>query len=130
MLDVFLGFSYDAEKLEEVFKAIFNSEGKYVINIDSDGKSASFSINNMVLNETVTITYVIENGETDVDAILSNQTALTGNTEFFEASYVIDDSNVKASKTTTVTVSVKMKKTPAPTKKLSGWEQTTFGYLQ
>lgn len=78
----------------------------------NNGKSASFSISNMTLDEEVTITYTIENGETDVDAVLSTQTALTGNNEYFEASYVIDDANISAGDTTTVTVTVTMIKTP------------------
>lgn len=83
--------------------------------VTQHSKEASFEISGMKLNDTVTITYTVANHETDVDATLTNKTALTGANEYFEASYVIDNANIAKNSTTTVTVTVKLVKTPVTT---------------
>ena len=76
-------------------------------------KADTFTITDMTLNETVTMVYTIGNRETDIDATLEEAVTLSNNnTEYFEASYKIDNASVKAEGTTTVTVTVKMIKTP------------------
>ena len=67
----------------------------------------------MALNETVTITYTLKNHETDVAANIAQKVALSNdNEEYFEASYKIDDNTIAANGTGTVTVTVRLKKTP------------------
>lgn len=86
-----------------------------VTNTVKDGDLAdTFTISNMTLNETVTLTYTVQNQEADVAAVLSEKTALTNsNPEHFEATYRIIDPNVAANGgTTTVEVTVKLTKTP------------------
>ena len=76
-------------------------------------KQDTFTIKDMELNETVTMTYTIDNHETDVNATIAEQVALDNDNEnYFTATYTIDNANVPAGGTTTVTVTVKMIKTP------------------
>ena len=73
----------------------------------------TFTITDLALNETVTLTYTVQNKETDVAAVLSEKTALTNsNKTYFNATYTIDDANIAAGGTTTVTVTVTLIKTP------------------
>ena len=78
-------------------------------------KNASFEITGMTLNDTVTITYTVDSHETDVAAVLTEKTALTGANEYFTASYKINGADVAAGGSTTVTVTVTMAKTPVST---------------
>lgn len=73
-----------------------------------------FTISDMSLNETITITYKIQNEETDVDAILTENTTLTNsNPTNFEVSYDIKTAEVAAgTEEGEVTVTVKLIKTP------------------
>ena len=76
----------------------------------------TFTISEMKLNETVTMTYTIKNDETDVNATLSQKTALNwNNQDYFDVSYQIKDGDVEAKGTGTVKVTVTMKKTPVDT---------------
>ena len=81
-------------------------------------KEASFTITDMALNDTVTIVYTIDNHETDVTASLTDNLDLSySNTDYFDVSYVIADKTIDPATngepgTTTVTVTVKLKKTP------------------
>ena len=92
-------------------------------------KTASFTITDMVLNEEVTVTYTIHNHETDVNAKLTEDTALTNsNPDYFSASYEIVNADVPAMigtnpGTTTVKVTVKMIKTP-----LDGKDSTNISF--
>ena len=80
---------------------------------ENHAKTDTFTISEMVLNETVTMTYTVDNHETDVAANLAEKIALTNsNTEYFDVNYTIADQDVPAGGTTTVTVTVKLKKTP------------------
>lgn len=85
-----------------------------VTNTVKDGDlTDTFTISNMTLNETVTLTYTVQNKETDVAAVLSEKTALTNsNEEHFQATYSITKADIAAGGTTTVTVTVKLIKTP------------------
>lgn len=86
---------------------------KVVHTLTAHSDKASFEISEMVLNEEVTITYVVKNHETDVAAKLTEDTALTNsNTEYFQASYSISNPNIAADGETTVVVKVKLIKTP------------------
>lgn len=80
---------------------------------NSHATADTFTITDMVLNETVTITYTLKNHETDVAANIAKKGALSNdNPEYFEATYTIDNSTIAADSTGTVTVKVKLKKTP------------------
>ena len=91
-------------------------EGVTVVDaVEQHSKTANFTITGMKLNETVTITYTVANHETDVDAKLTGST-LTGNNDYFTASYAISNNGELAKNgTATVTVTVKMVKTPVAT---------------
>lgn len=80
---------------------------------NSHATADTFTITGMALNEEVTITYTLKNHETDVAANIAQKVALSNdNTEYFDATYTIDDSTIAANGTGTVTVKVKLKKTP------------------
>jgi len=85
--------------------------------VDSHDKKDTFTITRMTLNETVKMTYTLDNHETDVDATIAQKVALNNdNTEYFLAEYQItDDTAEKNNGTATVVVTVTMKKTPVTT---------------
>lgn len=74
----------------------------------------TFTIKDMSLNETITITYKIKNDESDVNAVLTEKTAVTNsNPTNFEVSYdIVEDSIAPGADTGEVTVTVKMIETP------------------
>ena len=73
----------------------------------------SFTISDIELNETVTITYTLKNTETDVTAVLSEVGSITNsNTEYFEVTKTNNLSELEPGKTGTVVIKVKLKKTP------------------
>lgn len=85
----------------------------------------TFTITDMVLNETVTITYTVKNHETDVDATLAEKVALTNsNSEYFDAAYSITESALGATEETTIVVTVQLKKTPVD----AAYNSTTIGF--
>lgn len=75
--------------------------------------NATISVKDMTLNETVTATYTIKNNETDVLALLSQESLTNSNTEYFTVSASLgNDGYVCTGSTSTVTLTVKMIKTP------------------
>ena len=79
-------------------------------------KEDKFTITDMELKETVTMVYTVANHETDVDADLTEKIALSNsNPNYFEVSYKINGNEIEAGGTTTVTVTVKLIKTPVTT---------------
>ena len=76
-------------------------------------KKDTFTITDMVLNETVTMEYTVANHETDVDATLTGVGLTNSNEEYFDVNYTINGAAIDANDgTTTVTVTVKLVKTP------------------
>lgn len=74
-----------------------------------------FTITGMKLNEKVTITYTVDNHETDVNALISTKEALTfTNGEYFDVK-VTPAQTISANGTGTVVVEVTLKKTPVTT---------------
>lgn len=79
---------------------------------------ANITVSDLTLNETVTATYTVVNKETDVAAVLDNTSITNNKSTYFE---VITSINQTAGSicpdngTATVTVSVKMIKTPVTT---------------
>ena len=67
----------------------------------------------MTLNETVTMTFEVKNYETDVNATLAAP-SVTQNTneEYFQVTTSCDKTTLNAGDTATITVNVKLIKTP------------------
>lgn len=76
-------------------------------------RAASFTVENMTLNETVTMTFEVKNYETDVNATLAAP-SVTQNTkqEYFQVTTSCDKTTLNAGETATITVNVKLIKTP------------------
>lgn len=91
------------------------SNSKVTATATAGSLTASIRVSDLTLNETVTATYNVENNETDVAALLSQESLTNSNTEHFTVTASIDNSGyvcAKKSKTTKVTITVKMIKTP------------------
>lgn len=117
----------DAELKVDIEKVVDATTGDATIShtLAEHGSEDTFTITDMVLNETYTITYTVKNHETDVAATLAEKVALTNsNSEYFDASYSITDANLAAGAETTVVVTVKMKKTPV----VEDYNSTTIGF--
>lgn len=76
-------------------------------------REATFTVENMTLNETVTMTFEVKNYETDVNATLAAP-SVTQNTkeEYFRVTTSCDKTTLNAGDTATITVNVKLIKTP------------------
>ena len=77
--------------------------------------NATIHVANMkAVNETQTVTYTIKNNETDVAAEISKKSISPASNEYFEVTTSVDSSTVTAQPngTTTVDVTVKLKKIP------------------
>ena len=76
-------------------------------------RAATFTVENMTLNETVTMTFEVKNYETDVNATLAAP-SVTQNTneEYFQVTTSCDKTTLNAGGTATITVNVKLIKTP------------------
>ena len=76
-------------------------------------RAATFTVENMTLNETVTMTFQVKNYETDVNATLAAP-SVTQNTkqEYFQVTTSCDKTTLNAGETATITVNVKLIKTP------------------
>ena len=76
-------------------------------------REATFTVENMTLDETVTMTFEVKNYETDVNATLAAP-SVTQNTneEYFQVTTSCDKTTLNAGDTATITVNVKLIKTP------------------
>ena len=76
-------------------------------------RAATFTVENMTLNETVTMTFEVKNYETDVNATLAAP-SVTENTNgvYFEVTTSCNKTTLNAGDTATITVNVKLIKTP------------------
>lgn len=76
--------------------------------------AGTINVSNLTLNETVTATYTIKNEETDVSASVIKESITNDKSEFFQVTTDVDSvaKTIDAGGTTTVTVSVKLIKTP------------------
>ncbi len=76
-------------------------------------RAATFTVENMTLNETVTMTFQVKNYETDVNATL-DAPSVTQNTksEYFQVTTSCDKTTLNAGDTATITVNVKLIQTP------------------
>lgn len=81
----------------------------------TDGNlSATITVTDLELNNTVSATYTIKNEETDVDASVIKSSIENDKSEFFQVTTDVDDAakTVTSGGTNTVTVTVKLIKTP------------------
>ena len=76
-------------------------------------REATFTVESMTLDETVTMTFEVKNYETDVNATLAAP-SVTQNTneEYFQVTTSCDKTTLNAGDTATITVNVKLIKTP------------------
>ena len=83
------------------------------ISSPANTRAATFTVENMTLNETVTMTFEVKNYETDVNATLAAPN-VTENTksEYFQVTTSCDKTTLNAGETATITVNVKLIKTP------------------
>ena len=82
------------------------------ISAPSKTREATFTVENMVLNETVTMTFEVKNYETDVAATLVAPTLTNSNTDHFTVTATCDKTELAVNGTATVTVTIKAIKTP------------------
>ena len=76
-------------------------------------RAATFTVENMTLNETVTMTFKVKNYETDVNATLDAPSVKqNSNNEYFQVTTSCDKTTLNAGDTATITVNVKLIKTP------------------
>ena len=101
-----------AETIDVSFKSVNPSSGDVSGSITSS-LDAKIVANNLTLNNPVTITYTLQNKETDVDASVIEQSLTNSNSNYFKV-----ETNVKTAKTCAksgtldVTVTVTLIKTP------------------
>lgn len=121
--EVTLNIDGSATVASEALKVSFNGvtdtedDGKVVASSTDNSLNASIQVTNLTLNEAVSATYTIKNQETDVDANVIKKQISNDKPEFFEVTTSVDDSaeTITAGGTGTVTVTVKLIKTPIET---------------
>ena len=112
-VDLYIDVSAQAatETLDVSFKSANPTSGN-VYGTVSDGLHASLTASGLTLNVPVTVTYTVQNNETDVDASIE-QTLINSNSQYFSVT-----TNVKTAKTCAkggtldVIVTVTLIKTP------------------
>ena len=75
-------------------------------------REATFTVDNMTLGETVTMTFEVKNYETDVNANLAAPSVTNTNENYFQVTASCDKTTLNAGDTATITVNVKLIKTP------------------
>lgn len=121
--EVTLNIDGSATVASEALKVSFNGvtdtedDGKVVASSTDNSLNASIQVTNLTLNEAVSATYTIKNQETDVDANVIKKQISNDKPEFFEVTTSVDDSaeTITAGGTGTVTVTVRLIKTPIET---------------
>lgn len=121
--EVTLNIDGSATVASEALKVSFNGvtdtedDGKVVASSTDNSLNASIQVTSLTLNEEVSATYTIKNQETDVDANVIKKQISNDKPEFFEVTTSVDDSaeTITAGGTGTVTVTVRLIKTPIET---------------
>ena len=76
-------------------------------------REATFTVESMTLDETVTMTFEVKNYETDVNATLAAPSVKENtNRDYFQVTTSCDKTTLNAGDTATITVNVKLIKTP------------------
>ena len=105
----------ETKELQVFYDGVNSGTSDKVTAISSPDKerTATFTVENMTLNETVTMTFEVKNYETDVNATLAAP-SVTQNTksEYFQVTTSCDKTTLNAGDTATITVNVKLIKTP------------------
>ena len=118
-LDIDGSATVASEALKVSFNGVTDTEddGKVVASSTDNSLNASIQVTNLTLNEEVSATYTIKNQETDVDANVIKKQISNDKPEFFEVTTSVDDSaeTITAGGTGTVTVTVRLIKTPIET---------------
>lgn len=117
-----LTISGTANVKETALKVSFNGitttsdttgSNKVTATADDGSLSAKISVNDLELNDTVTATYTIKNEETDVDASISQASISNDKSDYFQVTTDLGTAKtIGAGQTDTVTVTVKLIKTP------------------
>ena len=82
------------------------------ISSQDQARTATFNVENMTLGETVTMTFEVKNYETDVNANLAAPSVTNTNENYFQVTASCDKTTLNAGDTATITVNVKLIKTP------------------
>ena len=105
----------ESKELQVFYDGVNSGTSDKVTAISSPDKerTATFTVENMTLDETVTMTFEVKNYETDVNATLAAP-SVTQNTkpEYFQVTTSCDKTTLNAGDTATITVNVKLIKTP------------------
>ena len=105
----------ESKELQVFYDGVNSGTSDKVTAISSPDKerTATFTVENMTLNETVTMTFEVKNYETDVNATLAAP-SVTQNTnrDYFQVTTSCDKTTLNAGDTATITVNVKLIKTP------------------
>ena len=91
------------------------SSSKVTAKATAGSLDATITVKDLTLNETVTATYYVENAETDVVGLLTQESLTNSNSDYFDVTADIDSNGYvckNKSAQTVVTVRVTMKKTP------------------
>lgn len=105
----------ESKELQVFYDGVNSGTSDKVTAISSPVKTreATFTVESMTLDETVTMTFEVKNYETDVNATLAAP-SVTQNTneEYFQVTTSCDKTTLNAGETATITVNVKLIKTP------------------
>ena len=102
-----------AQDLKVSFKSATPTSGDVKGTVTEGSLSASITANNLTLNNPVTVTYVVENSESDVNALIKEKTITNSNEEYFSVTTNVKDGvTCNAKSTTNVVVTVTLIKTP------------------
>lgn len=105
----------ESKELQVFYDGVNSGTSAKVTAISSpvNTRAATFTVENMTLGETVTMTFEVKNYETDVNATLAAP-SVTQNTkeEYFQVTTSCDKTTLNAGDTATITVNVKLIKTP------------------
>lgn len=105
----------ETKELQVFYDGVNSGISAKVTAISSPDKerTATFTVENMTLNETVTMTFEVKNYETDVNATLAAP-SVTQNTngDYFQVTTSCNKTTLNAGDTATITVNVKLIKTP------------------
>lgn len=105
----------ESKELQVFYDGVNSGTSAKVTTISSPDKArtATFTVDNMTLDETVTMTFEVKNYETDVNATLAAP-SVTQNTneEYFQVTTSCNKTTLNAGDTATITVNVKLIKTP------------------
>ncbi len=115
-LDITGTASVKETDLKVSFNGVTNVSDEAKVSASSvDGAlSATITVTDLELNDTVTATYTIKNEETDVNAEVIKASIENDKSDYFKVTTDVDSSakTITAGGTTTVTVTVKLVKTP------------------